>query len=64
MTSQQREVSGTKDRGGGGERPILEIVQLSLISIIGACWHVMENNASERHLHIIFKLQIREGLLF
>lgn len=33
---------------GGGEHDVLETAQLSLIRVTGACWGIMENNASEK----------------
>lgn len=50
----KREASGMKDRGCG-EHYVLEIVQLSLIRVTGACWGIMENNASEKTSPYNFK---------
>lgn len=42
----ERETLGTKGRGGS-EHFVLGIAQLSLIRVRGACWGIMENNASK-----------------
>lgn len=54
VTLHKREMSGMKDRGGG-DHYVLEIVQSILIRVIGACWGIMQNNASEKTSTYNFK---------